>query len=425
MRNWAGNYEFKARRLHRPRSVAEVQDVVRSAGQVRALGSRHSFNDIADNGGALISLEALPRVIDVDPVARTVTVDGGIRYGDLCWSLHAAGFALHNLASLPHISVAGACATGTHGSGVAKGSLSTAVVAMDMVRADGELISLTRAANPDAFPGAVVALGALGVVVRLTLAVEPSFRMRQDVFEDLPLQDFEHHFDEIAAMAESVSFFTEWRGDVVDQVWLKSRVEDGQVAEERPALYGAPAATRELHPIRHMSAAACTPQLGVAGPWHERLPHFRMEFTPSSGEELQSEYFIPRNHALAAFRALDGLRHRIAPIIQVSEIRTIAEDDLWLSPAYGRPSVAFHFTWKPEPAPVVELLPAIEAALAPFAPRPHWAKLFSMAPEELGSRYERLPDFVAVARQSDPEGTFHNAFLGRYVFPAVRRAAPR
>ena len=417
MRNWAGNLTYGARRLIEPESVDEVQEVVRGSRSLRVLGSRHAFNTVADTTGDHLSLARLPRVIDIDPVAVTVTVDGAIRYGDLAPVLHAAGFALHNLASLPHISIAGACATGTHGSGDRSGNLSTAVRAMDVVRADGELVTISRGDNSATFPGAVVSLGSLGVVTRLTLAMEPAYAVRQWVYEDLDAGVFKEHLDEVTASGDSVSGFTHWRGRGIEQVWVKRRVLAERVDRGPPkTLFGAEPATIERHPIRGLSPDAATPQLGVSGPWHERLPHFRLDHTPSNGEELQTEYFIGRGDAVAAFDAIDRLRDRIAPLLLVGEIRTIAADDLWLSPAFERPSVAYHFTWKPEWPAVRELLPDIEAALEPFAPRPHWAKLFTMAPELVRARYERIPAFGEVAARLDPGGTFRNAFVDRYLF---------
>jgi xylitol oxidase len=425
LRNWAGNHVYRAHRVHQPSSVEQVQEIVRSARQVRALGSRHSFNDIADTPGDLISLAGLPRVVTVDPDARTVSVDGGILYGDLCAPLHEAGYALHSLASLAHISVAGACATGSHGSGNRIGNLSTAVTAFRMVGADGEIVAARRSDDPARFAGMVVSLGALGLVTELTLDVQPSFQMRQDVFEDLEASAFVSQFDRIASLAESVSFFTEWRRGAIDQVWLKSRVTSpGEPAEPgEPGLPGLPGellgarrATKDLHPIKGLSAAACTPQLGVVGPWHERLPHFRMSHTPSSGHELQSEYLVAYGDAPAAFMALDQIRERIAPLVQISEIRTIEADDLWLSPAFGRRSVAFHFTWRPDWKAVRGLLPEIESALAPYEPRPHWAKLHTMAPGEVRARYPLMPAFVRLAEGCDRWGKFRNDYLATFVF---------
>jgi xylitol oxidase len=422
VKNWAGNLEYGAQQFHEPPSLEELQEIVRTSSSVRALGSRHSFNDVADTTGDLVSLARMPRTIEIDRDAMTVTVDGGIRYGELCQRLDAEGFALHNLASLPHISVAGACATGTHGSGDRNGSLATAVVAMNVVRADGEMLSITG----DDVAGAAVSLGALGVITALTLRIEPAYRVRQDVFEDLAIDAFADHFDALTASADSISFFTEWRGPAIDQVWLKRRVGEDRSADPPTDLFGAAPATEDRHPIRG-AAEACTPQLGLVGAWHERLPHFRMDHTPSNGDELQSEYLLSRDHAVDALLALGAIRETIRPLIQVAEIRTIAADDLWVSMAHGRESVAFHFTWKADGQAVRRLLPEIEAALRPFEPRPHWGKVFTMPPTEVRSRYPRLPDFVELVRRHDPDGKFSNAFLDRFVFatPVASRGSRR
>jgi xylitol oxidase len=319
------------------------------------------------------------------------------------------------LASLPHISVAGACATATHGSGDRNGNLATAVTAMEMLTADGETRTFSRDADGEQFDGMVVSLGGLAIVTKLTLSVGPAFDVAQEVYQDLPFARLADHFDEIASCAYSVSLFTDWRGDAINQVWVKRRVGDGASSAPTPAAYGATAATRDIHPIASISAVNCTPQMGVAGPWHERLPHFRMEFTPSAGEELQSEYFVPRRHAVAALCAVDALRDRVAPLLQISEIRTIAADELWMSPCYRRACVAIHFTWKKDWPGVRALLPTIEASLAPFGTRPHWGKLFTMSAAELQPRYERLAGFRRLLQHFDPQGKFRNAFLDRNI----------
>lgn len=420
MKNWAGNHVYRARRLLEPRSLDELRDVVARSHRLRVLGSRHSFNDIGDTDGDLVSLAAMPRVLEIDPVAATATVDGAARYGDVCEAIDRAGFALHNLASLPHISIAGACATGTHGSGDRLTGLANAVRSMTLLRSDGELVRVQRGAGAGGgvpLAASAVSLGALGVVTDLTLDLEPAYDVRQDVFEDLPIAELEARFDEIMGSADSVSCFWEWRGDRIDQVWLKRRLRPGDVGE-RPDLPGATPAVVDRHPIRGLSAEACTEQLGRPGPWHHRLPHFRLDHTPSSGDELQSEYFVARADAVHAFAALRALRSRIEPLVQVSELRTIAADDLWLSPTSGRPTAALHFTWHRRPDEVRAVLPDIEAALAPFRPRPHWGKVFTMAPETLAEAYPRLADFGVLAATLDPEGKLRNHFLERFVFGA-------
>ncbi len=398
--------------MHRPATVAEVQDVVSGSSRVRAVGSRHSFNDLVD-APALVSLEGLPPLLDLDTVSRTVRVGAAVRYGELAEHLHARGWALHNLASLPHISVAGAVATGTHGSGDGSGCLATAVAGLELVTADGSLLTLGR--EDAELAGAVVSLGALGVVTSLLLEVEPTYDVVQEVDTGLPWAAVLDDVDAVFGSAESVSLFTDWRGDAVAQVWRKSRVGRTERGPRPFARHGAVAAASELHPLPGADAASTTAQLGVAGPWHERLPHFRMEFVPSAGEELQSEWFVDRRDAAAAIEAVRRLGERLAPVLLVSEVRSVAADDLWLSMASGRDSIGLHMTWRPLQAEVEALLPVVEQALAPFAPRPHWGKLFADEERGLESAYPRLGDFRVLVGRFDPHGTFRNDFLDRHV----------
>ena len=409
LRNWAGNHVYPASVVHRPRTVEQVQEVVAAAPRVRAVGSRHSFNDLVD-APALISLDALPELCELDPDGRTVRVGAAVRYGALATHLHARGWALHNLASLPHISVAGAVATATHGSGDRSANLATAVVGLELVTADGSLLTLTRA-DAD-LAGAVVGLGALGVVTALLLEVEPTYDVVQEVHTGLPWAVVLADVDAVLGSADSVSLFTDWQGDAVAQVWRKTRITRGASGFTAP---GAVRAGAAMHPLAGGDAASTTEQLGVAGPWHERLPHFRMEFTPSAGEELQSEWFVDRRDAAAAIEAVRALGQRLAPVLLVSEVRSVAADGLWLSMAEGRDSVGLHFTWKPLQAEVEALLPVVEQALAPYAARPHWGKLFADVDRDLDSRYPRMGDFRALAARLDPDGTFRNDFLDRHV----------
>ncbi|MEV8391561.1 MULTISPECIES: D-arabinono-1,4-lactone oxidase [unclassified Streptomyces] len=416
-RNWAGNITFNAARVHTPSSVEGLREIVAGSGSVRALGSGHSFNTIADTHGDLVSVAGLPRIVEVDETAATVTVSAGLRFAEFTGALHRAGLALHNLGSLPHISVAGACATGTHGSGVGNGTLASAVRALELVTADGELLVLDR--DDEDFAGAVTALGAVGVVTRMTLGLVPAYDIRQWVYEGLPYERLRERFDEVLSAAYSVSVFTSWRTERIEQLWLKQRIGDGDPDPAPDHRFGAVRADGPRHPVPGMDPSTCTVQSGVPGPWHERLPHFRPEFTPSNGEELQSEYFVAREDGPAAFDALARIRERIAPVLQIGEIRTIAADELWLSPAYGRDTVAFHFTWHPDTAAVTPVLEAIEEALAPFGVRPHWGKLFMMGPERVAALYERYADFEALTAKLDPRGVFRNDLLERY-FPGGR-----
>jgi xylitol oxidase len=410
MRNWAGSYTYRARTLHRPATVEEVRAIVARAPRVRVLGTRHSFSDIADSD-ELIALDGLPAAVAVDHAAGTVSAGAGVTYGALAEALKREGVALHNLASLPHVSLGGAVATGTHGSGDRNGNLATAVAGLELVTSGGDVVTLTRG-DAD-FDGLVVGLGAAGAVTRVTLDVEPAYEVRQRVYEGLPWDALLGRLDEIFASGYSVSVFTSW-GDTAGEVWVKSRVT-GEPEAVRDGLFGAVAAAVERHPILGADPAGCTPQLGRPGPWSDRLPHFRMDFTPSHGEELQSEYFVPRRHAVAAIEAVRGLAGRVCPVLQVSEIRTVAADRLWMSPHHGRDSAAIHFTWKREQAAVERVLVDVEAALAPFEPRPHWGKLFLAGAPALAGRYERLPDFVRLLGRMDPRGAFRNDWLTRHI----------
>lgn len=425
-RNWAGNYTYSTTNIFRPETLEQTQETVRSQRKLRVLGTRHSFNDIADSPAALLSLERFTPAPTIDRERHTVTVGGRIRYGQLCRQLDDAGYALHNMASLPHISVAGGSATATHGSGERHGNLATAVTAVEMVTADGEVVRVSREHHGDQFPGVVVGLGGLGVVTQLTLQLVPAFTMRQDVYENLSLAQVDEHFDEIIGRGYSVSLFTDWQHARFTQVWVKRQVaDDAAVEPAEPTLFGATLATRPLHPIAHMSAENCTQQLGVPGPWYERLPHFRMEFTPSSGAELQTEYLMPRQHAVAAFHAIDRIRDEVAPLLQISEVRTIAADTLWMSPCYGQDCVAIHFTWHPDWVAVANVLPLIEAQLAPFDARPHWGKLFTMSPAQVQALFPRLPDFQRLLEHYDPQGKFRNPFMDTYIAARQRAERPR
>ncbi|EGG45000.1 MULTISPECIES: FAD-binding protein [Streptomyces] len=402
--NWAGNIIYTAEELHRPRSLDALRAVVADSARLRVLGSGHSFNEIAEPGadGVLLSLDALPSEVAVDTAARTVRVGGGVRYAELARVVHAHGLALPNMASLPHISVAGSVATGTHGSGVANGPLAAAVREVELVTADGSTLVVGR--DDPRFDGMVTSLGALGVVTALTLDLEPDYEVAQHVFTELPLEGLD--YEAVAASAYSVSLFTDWRAPGFRQVWLKRRTDQAEV--DFP--WAAPA-TEKMHPVPGMPAVNCTEQFGVPGPWHERLPHFRAEFVPSSGAELQSEYLLPRGHATAALHAVEEIGAVLAPVLQTCEVRTIAADAQWLGPAYGRDSVALHFTWVEDTELVLPVVRRLESALDGFDARPHWGKVFTTAPATLRARYPRLADFAALAAELDPAGTFRNAFV--------------
>jgi xylitol oxidase len=416
LKNWSGNIEYSTGEIYSAESLQQAQEFVRQHRKLKVLGTRHCFNNIADSRNQFLSLKPMDKMV-LDAAARTVTVEPGVTYGKLCPYLDSKGFALHNLASLPHISIAGACSTATHGSGEKNGNLATAVSAIEMIDASGDVVTLSRAQHGEVFRGAVVGLGALGAVTKVTLEVQPTYMMQQYVYENLPFSNLKEHFDAIEASAYSVSLFTDWQKSRINEVWLKVRMD--QTKFDAPAeFFGAKRATKNLHPIAELSPENCTEQMGVPGPWYERLPHFRMGFTPSAGKELQSEYFVPREHAVEAILAVERLRDQVGPHLLISEIRTIAPDDLWMSTCYQRPSVTIHFTWKQDWPSVRKLLPILERELAPFHPRPHWGKLFTISPLQLHSAYDRLPDFIALSNKYDPTGKFRNEFLDLNIFGA-------
>jgi xylitol oxidase len=407
MKNWSGTYEFTAPEIAAPESIDELRRVVAGARRARALGTRHSFNGIADTEGTLIDVTGLPEEVVIDEAAGTATASGNLRYGVLAQHLERAGFALHNMGSLPHISIAGAIATGTHGSGNGNGNLSSAVRALEIVGADGELRTV-RHGDPE-FPGSVVALGALGVVTKVTIAIQPRYLVRQDTYRDLSWDTLLARFPEVSGGAYSTSVFTTWDQPQVEQIWLKRRLtaEDETVPD---AYFGA---VRDQQPARELVAGIDEnlTEHGVAVPWLFGLPHFRLDAQPSNGNEIQTEYFVALEDAGAAVGAVRALADRIAPLLTVTELRTMAGDDLWLSPASGRDSVAIHFTWQNLPDEVFDLIPAIEDALRPFSPRPHWGKLNRFTAEELQAAYPRLGDQRDLVLRHDPEGKFRNEYL--------------
>ncbi len=406
--NWAGNIRYLSDELHEPSTLEELSALIKKTNRIKGQGTGHSFNGIDNSTFAFVRLSKMNQVVALDETNMTVTIQAGMRYGELCKFLESKGYALHNLASLPHISVGGSIATATHGSGDKNGNLSTAVKGIKIMNAAGEVIDAGSDLN-----SAIVHLGALGIVTEVTLAIQPTFQVRQYVYQYLPMSDLKDHFDEIFTSGYSVSLFTDWSKDTINQVWVKKRVTPEDPADAPASLFGAKAATKDLHPIETISAVNCTPQLGVAGPWHERLPHFKLDFTPSAGEELQAEYFVPRANAYDAIAAVYALRDKVNPLIQISEVRSIAADNLLMSPCREQDSIAIHFTWKKDWEGVRKVLPLIEGALSSYNVRPHWGKLFSLEPNVLQGRYKGLAEFKELRKRFDPNGKFQNEFLER------------
>jgi xylitol oxidase len=407
LRNWSDTVDLRGT-VATPRSTAEVAELVRGADRVLALGSAHSFSPVAVTPGLHIETAALPADIAVN--GTTVTVSAGMTYATLGRELHARGLGLAAMASLPHITVGGAIATGTHGSGDAIGTLSSAVTGIEIVTAGGDVRWVRRGVDPD-FGAWVVSIGALGVVTRVEMEVEPTYEVAQTIFAGLDLDVVEADFDAVFGSATSVSVFTRWRPEPDAQLWLKRRIDREGPWPGGPA-FGVPPRDDPLHPLEQLDPVHCNPQRGQVGPWHERLPHFRAEFTPSAGDEIQAEYLLPRTHAVEAIRALRALHARITPLLHVTEIRTMRADDLWLSPAYSVDTVGIHFTWHRDER-IFEVLPAIEEMLLPLGARPHWGKVSVASPEQLHSAYPRLTDFLRLREQVDPQGRFCGPFVTR------------
>ena len=412
--NWASNLEYFAPRFHEVDSVEAAQEIVASSERVRALGTRHCFNRIADCDDVQISIRPMSRVLEINLHELTVAVEGGASYGQVCAELDRAGFALGNLASLPHISIVGAVATATHGSGAHNKNLAAAVSSVEFINGDGDLVTMSREKDGERFDGVPVHLGGLGLVTRISLDIVPTFRIRQHVYVDLPAESMRRNFDRIMEDGYSVSLFTDYRGGTINQVWRK-QLEKESRSEPESDFFGALPAATKMHPVGQ-DPEYCTLQMGEAGPWYDRLPHFRMGFTPSSGEELQSEYFVRREDGVAAYTAIEQLAGKLADLLLISEVRLIDADDLWMSTAYGEPKVGFHFTWRRDPAGVRRVLPQIEDALRPFNAIPHLGKVFTMSPAEVRFKYQRLDDFDELLRTFDPGRKFSNAFLRYYLF---------
>ena len=401
LKNWAGNYAYVAAETKFPKSIDALIDNFKGLSKAKALGTKHCFNDIADTIGTQLSTKNLDAILELNEKESYVIVESGIKYGYLGKYLHTKGWALHNLASLPHISVGGSCATSTHGSGIKNGNLATAMLGFELLTANGELLWVDAKTNADLFFAAGVSMGALGILTKIKLAIQPTFYVSQKVYENLPMEALKENFDAIMGSGYSVSLFTHWLDKNINQVWVKSRKD--QTQELLTDWFGATTATINLHPIKENSPINCTPQMGVVGPWHERLPHFKMDFIPSNGEELQSEFFVPREKAFEAIMAVEALHSNIEPLLLVSEIRCIAADYFWMSTAYRRDSVAIHFTWKPNTVGVMSFLPELEAVLKPFDARPHWGKIFTLPAIKLVDRYPKFDDFLKLKNELDPK----------------------
>lgn len=403
MKNWSRNVEFQDLAYLQPSSLQELQEVIRENERIRVRGTAHCFNQIADTSAVSVNLSHMPEVIEIDGRVPSVTVSAGMTFGQLAPRLNQEGWALSNLASLPHISIAGSVATGTHGSGITNQNLANQILSLHVVLEDGTLKKISK--GEELFDPLVVGLG-LGVVVyKYEMKIEKTFNIRQVIYEEISRIELQRDFDSIMSSAYSVSYFTDWSNLGRGNLWCKFRASE--IIPD--SIAGSKKANQKYHPIPSFNPEACTDQLEIPGPWHERLPHFKLEFTPSAGDEIQSEFFLDIKDASDAISALEKIASEIYPLLWISEIRTIAADNLWLSGSYHRTTAAIHFTWKRSDA-IYPLIKKIETLLSQFAYRPHWGKAFFARPDYLKRVFPQVDEFKKVIMGLDPSQKFSNSF---------------
>lgn len=412
-KNWVGNLQYNSKKYFQPERVGQIQELVKNSKRIKTLGSRHCFNSIADCDETHLSLAKMNKMLAIDENEMTVTIEGGAQYSDFCVELNEAGFALPNLASLANISVVGACATATHGSGVNNQSLASSISEIELVDGNGGIITLSRQKDAEKFNGVVVNIGAIGIVTKLKLDIEKSFQVRQDLFENLSIEQLAENFDEITSSGYSVSLFTNFQKSI--RVMNIKRRIDENISDLPKEFFGATAAKESIN-SRGIPDTNRSPQMGVSGCWFECLPHFKFSKQLIQGEEIQSEYYVERKNAVEAILALEEISNIIFPQIIVAEIRSIKADNHWLSPFYRGDSVGIHFSWKLNEREVMKILPEIEKVLAPYKPIPHWGKLFTISREELHAYYPKMSEFIGLCEEFDPNGKFRNEYLNKYIF---------
>ncbi len=395
--NWAGNQSCAPARIVRPRDEHEIAVAVRSAVDdglgVRVLGTGHSFSPVIGTDGALLDLSALSGVVAVDADRSTVTALPATTvgmFGDPLWDL---GFALHNQGDIATQQIAGAVATGTHGSGVELAGLSGMVRAMRLITAGGDVLEI-GADQPELLHAAQVAIGMLGVIARIELEVVPAHRLAERI-EHMPYSEVITRWDELTGSHRHFSFF-----------WLPS--------EQSAALYGltTPAGTTltdTCYVKIYDLAEPDRPDDPTPGRRVDRSYRiYPMEFEPNFHE---LEYFVPFDRAVDAVAAMRELMLGSLPdSVFPMEVRTTAADEAYLSPAYGTPTVVISVSGVPGTA-YEPYLRAVDETLRPFSPRVHWGKLHFLTRDQLLQRYPAAGDFIETRRRLDPGGVFLNDHL--------------
>lgn len=402
--NWGGNLVYGSGAIEAPATIEELSEIIRS-GKVRPIGTMHSFSKVVVGEGTLVSAAGLAFEPALDKASSTVKVSAATRFGDLALFLEKNGVALKNMGSLPHISIAGAAATGTHGSGDKNQILSSSLSAYSFLNSKGELVRYQR--GDENFEACRVGLGAYGLWVSVELDVVPSFQIRQDVYLDIPWEVFYEDPTNLTSAGYSVSLFTKWGEVSIDQVWVKALPGD-KAGLPIAGISPEKTSRKELAPG---VGDNLTQQGGVEGPWLDRLPHFRLDATPSAGNEIQTEYFIQRKNIVGAVKAVNKIAEQINHTLIITEVRTIAQDDAWLSPMNRGDSVALHFTWVNDTPAVDKAVAALEEVLAEFDPIPHWGKVHHFDKSKLEKVHARLGKARAVFDELDPEGVFNTEYL--------------
>uniref|UniRef100_A0A915D0Y3 FAD-binding PCMH-type domain-containing protein n=1 Tax=Ditylenchus dipsaci TaxID=166011 RepID=A0A915D0Y3_9BILA len=418
--NWGGNFNFSTQDIKYPTTTAGVQQLVKECkGKIRPVGTRHSFSEIANTNDTLICLVHMNLILSVDPSVPSVTVQAGITYTDLIPFLQSIGLAIPMMASLGEISIAGAINTAVHGSGAGIGNLATQVLGLQMVLADGSVVQYSKGQNDTELAAATVGLGALGIVTQVTLQAQPTYNLAINVFENMDMSVLDTQLYNITHSGYAINMWSTFgTPGVLDQVWITTKVDSngvnayGNVSQ----LYGAPAATAQSSPIAALPPTYVVPQMGIVGPYYERLTDYDLGLSGQEGQQTQSEYYVDFDDFVPALKALQTLSAEINAVVYVALFRITEKDELWMSPQYKKTTMAIHFSWQPKLDQVMALLPKIEAALAPFNPIPHWGKLYTLKPEQYLPLLPKYPEWREQVELHDPTHKFRNKWLEENIF---------